>query len=282
LLENIIELDPHGVVTDGRKIIGDVGDVLGGVGQLGIDAGKVPAKYLGTFGKFADSPILSAAQLTIEGEKALTGSGEPTDGSGYLDSAKKLRETVQHLSEKAKVNSDLWSGEAANAYTEAATGHGSAVSSLSDGDQLVGDRLDIEAGQVSRARKTLDDTSQYLYDYGLATAWMNFVPGLNLAKIAVDTAAASAALATTNTTMLILTKNAAENAVAINEAMQNQAKATTDTSGKNEVSVFVSPDRDQLDNLPPRLQPGTKYTYPKGIPLPPQYPPATPYETPGQ
>jgi hypothetical protein len=282
LLENIVTLDPHGVVTDGRKIIGDVGDVLGGVGQLGIDVGKVPAKYLGTFGKFADSPILSAAQLTIEGEKALTGTGEPTDGTGYVESAKKLRETVQHLSEKAKVNSDLWSGEAANAYTEAATGHASAVSSLSDGDQLVGDRLDIEAGQVSRARKTLDDTSQYLYDYGLATAWMNFVPGLNLAKIAADTAAASAALATTNTTMLVLTKNAAENAMAINEAMQDQAKATTDTSGDKKGGPFVSPADDQKDNLPPRLQPGTKYTYPEGIPLPPQYPPAIPYETPGQ
>lgn len=282
LLENIVTLDPHGAVTDGRKIIGDVGDVLGGVGQLGIDVGKVPEKSLGSFGKLADSPILAAAQLAIEGEKALTGSGEPTDGSGYLDSAKKLEETVESLVDDSEVIPDLWSGAAATAYDEAAKAHRQLVSSLSAGDAMVGDQLDIEAGQVSRARKTLDDTSQYLYDYGLATAWMSFVPGLNLAKIAADTAAAAAALATTNTTMLILTNNVFENARAISEAMQYQEAATKDTSGDNKLGAFVPPAQDQQQNLPPRLQPGTKYTYPKGIPLPPEYPPAIPYGTPGQ
>lgn len=46
--------------------------------------------------------------------------------------------------------------------------------------------------------------------YGLATAIVNFVPGANVAKMAVDAAAASAALATTNVTMSILVKNSIE------------------------------------------------------------------------
>jgi hypothetical protein len=48
-------------VTDGRKVVGDVGDVLEGVGDLGASLGKVSAGYTKTAGKLADSPILAAA-----------------------------------------------------------------------------------------------------------------------------------------------------------------------------------------------------------------------------
>jgi uncharacterized protein YukE len=291
LFKDIVTFDPHGAVTDGRKLIGDAGDVLTGVGQLGIDLGRVPEKYLGTFGKWADSPILSAAQLVIEGEKAMCGSGEPTDGTGYLESAEKLEDTVQHLVDTTEVIPDLWSGKAATAYDETGKEHRRRISRMSAGDGSVGNTLNTEAGQVSRTRKTLDDTSQYLYDYGLATAWMNYVPGANVAKIAADTAAASAALATTETTMLILANNVLENARAINAAREDIEAGTQDTSGDRTLGAFVDPRDDQKGNLPPRMQPGTKYHYPIGLPPPkekpiePQNPPpnvpVTPYDIPG-
>lgn len=70
LLGDVLTGDVHGVLTDGRKLIGDANDVVEGAGALGIEIGGVPAKYLGSLGKLADSLILSAAQLVIEGRRS--------------------------------------------------------------------------------------------------------------------------------------------------------------------------------------------------------------------
>jgi hypothetical protein len=94
---NIFSLDVPGAATDARKIVGDVGDVLKGLEGLGVSLGSIPSTYGGTVGKIADSPILSAAQLTIEGQKALTGSGDPEAGNGFKESAAKLNEAWDTL-----------------------------------------------------------------------------------------------------------------------------------------------------------------------------------------
>jgi hypothetical protein len=277
-LKNVATANGHGIATDGRKLIGDTGDVIEGAETLGIDIGKVPAEYAGTVGKFADSPILSAAQLAIEAEKALTGSGDPQRGDGYQQSAAKLVEAVETL-HTARVNPDIWDGAAASTYDNSNELHRKKVSDVSDADRLLGDILDNEAGQVSRTRQTLDDASQYLYDYGLATSWMNLVPGLNVAKLIADTTAATAALGTTETAIVILAKNALENANRINDPTAVYDDAAKDISGKDSCGGFTdSPKDDQKENLPTRLHSDAPYTYPKSIEPPKSpWPPGIPW-----
>lgn len=214
LFQDVVTLDAHGALTDGRKVIGDVGDVLNGLGGLGMGLTEVPRqiaeKYAGSaLGKLADSKILSAAQLAIEAEKATTGSGDPEDGNGYHDSAVRMQEVVQTLSD-ADPRDDRWNGRAAETYTATNSAHRKHASAVQGADQEIANILGAEATQVSRTRRTLDETNQYLSDYGAATAWMNFVPGLAQAKAVADIAAASAALLTTNTTMQFSRRRRAE------------------------------------------------------------------------
>lgn len=188
----------------------------------------------------------------------------------------KFSETVDTLIH-AEVNPDAWDGTAATNYDEASKAHRRIVSNMSVADAAVGSALDTEAGQVVRTRTTLDTTSQGLYDYGLATSWMQFVPGLNLGKMAADFSAAAAALGTTNTTMAILAGNSLENARKVGTAAETYAEAKKDTSGGGR---FSEPQEDQKDNLPTRLHPDTKYTPVKPMTPPPTGPPATPYDAP--
>jgi len=276
LFGDLVTGDLHGVLTDGRKLVGDANDVIEGAGALGIEMGRIPARYLGSFGKLADSPILSAAQLAIEGEKKLTGSGDPHGGAGYSASAVKLQDAVETLID-AEVNPDAWDGAAATTYDELSKAHRRTVSDMSVADAEVGRVLDTEAEQVVRTRNTLDTTSQGLYDYGLATSWMLVVPGLNGAKLAADCAAAAAAMGTTNMTMMVLAHNALENSRKIATAAETYAAAKNDTSGE---ARFATPQDDQRDNLPTRLHPDTKYTPVTPMTPPPTGPPATPYDAP--
>jgi hypothetical protein len=277
---NVLSGDFHGAVTDGREIIGDVGDVLTGVEGLGVSLGQVPERYMGTVGKLADSWILQAAQLAIEAEKATTGSGSPEEGNGYKESATRLEGAVEILID-ANPHEDRWNGVASTAYTMANDSHRTSTSRVQVADEKIAEILSIEAGQVSRTRQTLDEASQYLYDYGLATSWMNFIPTLAMAKQAADATAAGAALASTNSAILTLVKNSVENAQRIRESAGLYADATAGTSGidPGECGTFVPPDEDQAD-LPTRIQPGAKYEIP-GPEEPFEHgPPATPYQSP--
>lgn len=277
-VRDVLTGDVHGAVTDGRKIIGGVGDVLHGVEGLGVHMGPVPARYAGTAGKIADSPILAGAQLAIEAQKALTGSGAPEDGNGYRESAKRLNEAVETLVDASPQN-DRWDGAASQEYKGINDSHRVHTSNVQVADEKIGEILSIEAGQVSRARRTLDETSQGLYDYGLATAWMNVVPGLNAAKLAADTAAAAAALTTTDTTISMLSKNALENALRIRSLITTYEGVATDKSGDGGTcGTFIPPESD-LNDLPSRLDADKPYTVP-----PPENPrsgpPAIPYGSP--
>lgn len=285
---DVLTGDLHGATTDGRKIIGDVGDVLNGaegIGKdLGVSMGVVPSEYAGTVGKLADSPILSAAQLAIEYQKALTGSGKPEDGNGYRESANRLAEAVETLSH-ADPAGDRWNGQASENYAGTNSTHRGYTSDVQTADEEIGNILSTEADQVSRTRKTLDETSQNLYDYGLATAWMNFVPGLNAAKVAADTAAAAAALATTDATMWILVKNSVENAARIQQHIDLYNGAADDKSGADDAGAcgtFVDQQTDIApDSRPRRLDPQQKYEVPD-LEDPQFAPPATPAGSPAQ
>lgn len=163
LVTNILELDVHGVATDGRKVIGDVGDVLNGAAGLGVELGSAPIKYAGSLGKFADSPVLSAAQLVIEGEKKLTGTGDIEAGNGYWTSSAALEKAVDTLipAELAD-DDDGWNGPAAKAYDLTTKAHRKHVSNVSVADKAIGKALQREAEQVRKTREFLDTTSQAL------------------------------------------------------------------------------------------------------------------------
>lgn len=110
LVHDVATGNVHGAVTNTRSLFGDVGDVLQGLDGLGVSLGPVPAAYAKSpFGKLSDSEVLSAAQLVIEGERALTGSGAPEDGNAYRESAKRLEETVETLID-ASPHEDRWDG----------------------------------------------------------------------------------------------------------------------------------------------------------------------------
>jgi hypothetical protein len=277
---NVLSGDFHGAVTDGREIIGDVGDVLTGVEGLGVSLGQVPERYMGTVGKLADSLILQAAQLAIEAEKATTGSGAPEEGNGYQESATRLEGAVEILID-ANPAPDRWDGLASEKYGETNVTHRQQTSDVQVADEQIAAILSTEAGQVSRTRQSLEEASQYLYDCGLATAWMNYVPTLAMTKQAADAAAAGTALATTNSAMVTLVKNSFENAMRIRESTNLYADASAGTSGEDpgECGTFVKPRVDKA-NLPSRLQPDAKYEIP-GPEEPFEHgPPATPYHSP--
>lgn len=281
---NLLEGDVHGATTDGRNLIGDVVGILDGVEGLGVSLGEVPKRYLGSAAKLADSKILAAAQLAIEGQKALTGSGEPEEGNGYRDSARRLEDTVETLIDAAPKN-DRWDGAAAEAYAEMNAAHRRLTSDISVADKAIGDLIATQAAQVRGTRHTLDEASESLYDFGLATSWMNFIPGMAAAKAAADLASASAALATTQSALAILVKNSMENAQRIGRiqedyvkslsSMDDEDRATAQTPDLAGTCGSVVGQKDDLANLPRRIREATNYEIPHSEPR--WGPPATPY-----
>jgi hypothetical protein len=150
---------------------------------------------------------------------------------------------------------------------------------VQNADDNIAQILALEADQVSRTRKTLDETSQYLYDYGLATAVVSFIPGANVAKMVADAAAASAALTTTNATMAILVKNSIENSFNIRDWLDGYTDAAQDSSGAGgDCGTFVEPSEDIGDETrPTRLKPDEPYDVPSPEEPPDWSPPAAPY-----
>ncbi|WP_139335224.1 EspA/EspE family type VII secretion system effector [Mycobacterium sp. GA-1841] len=276
LVTNILELDVHGVATDTRKVIGDAGDVLNGVAGLGVELGSAPIKYAGSLGKWADSPVLSAAQLFIEGQKKLTGTGDIEAGGGFAGSATNLETAVTTLiGAELEDNDDGWNGAAARTYNSTSKAHRQHVSNVSVADKSIGKTLEKEAQQVRETRECLDSTSQLLYDYGLATRAILAIPGANVAKIlSADVAAAGAAMTTTSAQMGVMVYNSIQNARDIRTANDLYEAAKKDSSGNaGGCGPFVDPRVDQND-LPARARAATKYE-PRQVD--PTYgPPATP------
>ncbi|MEH3131367.1 MAG: EspA/EspE family type VII secretion system effector [Mycolicibacterium neoaurum] len=293
LVGDIATFDAHGIATNGRKVMGDIGDVLTGLEGLGGSVGQIPARYADSvLGKMSDSKILAAAQLGIEAMQATTGSGTPQDGTPLRESSTRLEQAVETLIDAAP-KEDRWDGTASGVYKATNASHRRLTSGVQVADSAIAAIIDTQAGQVARTRQTLSDTSQFLYDYGLATAWMNFVPGGAAAKAVGDLATATAALATAGVTMEILTKNVFENALRLRGQLEHYSAAKGDTAGANAHCDDPFPVPDELpapspstpipggnSEIPPtRMDPGTPYTPPQPI-IPPQYgPPAVPMAT---
>ena len=286
-------------LIDGQKVIRDVTDVMEGLETLGADVANVPfgMKAVSKL-QIAESSIISAAQLVINGMKWTTGSGTPYDGTEFRTSSERLKDTTRTIN-SADPHEDRWDGTAAQIYHAVNASHRRVTFDMLCADAAVAYVLDIEAGQVSRTRDTLDDQLSWLKAYDLATIAMNAHPLSRALKVLLDLAAASTATMIAGTTMEILLKNSYENARSLKSQLSVYELAGKDTSGNPETcdgEVFTIPDDehqladpapDVIDTRlpdpsagttpPSRSNPDTKYTVPSPEDPPEYGPPATPY-----
>lgn len=276
---HIVTLDLHGLVTDAQKLVGDVGDFLKGTAGLGLGLTHVAAKYAGhVIPKALNSPPLEAAQLLIEGMKATTGSGEPIDGAEFQKGGKLFEEATEILID-AKPLEDRWNGAASKAYQEANNDHMHGVSGMSVSDMGIGKILNDEATQVSDTRKNLDDWSQYLYDFGLATSVVAMA-GAPEVKLALDAAAATAGIAATGVAMDILVFNALQNGRQLLNEIDGYREAAKQVIPTDSACAPFGEDNKDHDQLPTRSKEEEGYK-PPAPEKPFEYgPPATPYGSP--
>jgi hypothetical protein len=286
-------------LVDGRKVLGDGKDIALGLSSLGASLGPVPS-FLenNTAMKLTESKVLAAAQLLIAGMKATTGSGDPCTGQEFRDSSKRMAKVVETLIH-AEPHKDRWDGTASQVYNATNASHRRLASEVQAADLAIADVIDIEAGQVTRTRQTLDDTSDTLTNYDLATMWMNATPPTRAVKFALDCTAAVGALDVAGATMAVLVKNSLENADRIRKPSTLYGDAAKDTSGTpldacgGEVFPVPKDGEDSLqrpnketplpgtgeNKLPTRSKPDEPYTVPE-----PEEPtvqaPATPYGAP--
>lgn len=278
LVGDLMDGDLHSALNDGRKVIGDAGDIVQGLSSLGVSMGPVP-NFMSTSKvvSLAESKVLSAAQLVIEGLKKTTGTGEPCNGDELRGSSTALAEVVGTLIE-AEPHTDRWDGTASQVYNSTNGSHKRLASAVSVADLEIAKIMDVEAGQVSRTRTTLDEASQDLTDYDLATCWMNATPPTRVIKFGLDCGAVAAAMAVVTPTMAILVKNSAENAGNIRNQVFLYDAASQDTSGNpaGGCDVFSPP----LEELP-RPDPATPMPNPaEGTTPPSRAQPNTPYTVP--
>ena len=296
LVGDVLDRDAHGVITNARKVASDATDVIEGLVGLGVNVYNLPQNVVKGWKWVTDSEVLTVAQLAIEAELKLLGSGEPEDGSGtYGDSSKRLEKAVKTLIEASPAK-DRWDGSASNAYEGLNDAHRRLTSGVQVADGEVAKHLSTEAGQVSRTRTALEDSAQYLYDYGLTTAWLNKVPGGKRAKAILDAVAAGIALTNVNGHLVVLTKNVLENASRINALAKDYTDAAKDTSdtewkageGKYAPGAPFVPQTEDIDakhatgipnsegrtGRPSRLDPSIPFTVPDGDGV--NYPPAMP------
>jgi hypothetical protein len=283
-LGDVLTGDVHGAATNGRQVLGDLDDVLHGLEGLGANLGQVPRRFAeSTLVKLTDSPPIDAALLAIDALKATTGSGTPEDGSNYGSSADLLEEALDLLID-ARPLDDRWNGDASTTYGEKAHDHKNLTSRVQVADRAIQQVLRTEADQVSRARSTLDDTSQYLHDFALATSWMNLVPGGRAAKLALDAAAAGTGLTTATFVVANLTQESFTNAGKIRDQLHhyNDAAAEKLNIASGACDPFVDARTDvQPGHRPERLDPEKRYEVPSPLEPIPFGPPATPYRVTG-
>jgi hypothetical protein len=284
---DVVTGDVHGAVINAKQFLGDANDFLQGVQGLGVNLVKIPSKFADNpLVRLSDSPPIDLAQLAIDAMKATTGSGEPDDGEGFRKSAGLLEEGVDILID-AKPAGDRWDGTASQVYGVTNDIHRRHASDVQVADTNLAQIISTEAGQVARTRQNLDDTSQYLYDFGLSTSWMNLVPGGRAAKLALDATAAAAAVAKAELMVDTLVKNSVENAARVREQLQLYNDATKEPSGHGaSCDPFpIEPYVPEMQHIPPgvmpaRSLPGTDYTVPSPE-YPPDFgPPATTYASP--
>ena len=180
--------------------------------------------------------------------------------------------------------SDRWDGTASQVYKATNGSHKRLASDVQTADAEIAGHIDTEAGQVTRTRKTLDDTSESLTNYDLTTMWMNATPPTRALKFALDCTAAAGALNVSGATMAVLVKNSLENAARISAAVTRYEKPAQDTSGTPLDAcggeVFPVPE-DGEDSLPRPNKDATPLPDPHAQPVPPtRSKPDAPYTVP--
>ncbi|MCB0931378.1 MAG: hypothetical protein KDB71_05695 [Mycobacterium sp.] len=269
-------------LDDGVSVVRDVGGILESLGGLGVHYGKVATKYVDKLVPLAESKILSAAQLLIDGAKYTTGEGDPDPGDGFKDAADRLQGVVEVLID-ANRHEDRWDGAAAEAYESTNHDHRVATSAAQAADERIAKILAGEADQVVRTRENLDGLSEGLHEFDLATMWMNYVPGGAAAKAAMDTTAAAGATAAMQATMLSLFQASVSNAAQIRQSTNDYDPALKDHTGDGRLcgsDIFVKQNED-LERLPTRLKSNAPYELPAPEEPPQWGPPAQPLPAPG-
>jgi hypothetical protein len=298
LVNDVAHGDFGKAFVDGRKVLGDGKDIALGLSSLGANLGPIPS-FLenNTATKFTESKVLAAAQLLIEGMKKTTGSGTPCTGQEFRGSSKQVEDVVNTLIDAAP-HADRWDGTGSQVYNAMNASHRRLASDVRAADLEIACVIDTEAGQVTRTRKSLDDTSEGLTNYDLATMWMNATPPTRVLKFGLDCTAAAGALDVAGATMAVLVANSLENAARIRGPLQQYEDAASDTSGNPldacSGEVFPVPDQQHQParpnpetslpgpneaSPPTRSLPGTQFTVP-GPEQPPVQTPATPYGAP--
>lgn len=292
LVGDIVEGDFHGALTNGRKLIGDAQDVVGGLGSLGVFPNVATGPIMDAVLKLADSRILAAAQMTIAAMKATTGNGQPDDGGGFRGSAQRLTTAVETLID-AEPHFDRWDGTASQVYNAVNASHRRLTSDTQAADSNIAAVIQTEAEQILRTRERLDEISQFLYDYGLATAVANYSGPGKAAQLIADMTVAGLAVQSANVTMAILTKNVIENAARVKKHAGAYKTVQEDTSGDvNACDPFSIPKTplprgDKATELPEagsdppkRTLPETPFTMPEPEEPIEFGPPATPQPAP--
>ena len=273
------------------SVLGEALDLLRRYGDVvGINWDRGPSILDRTLApgvaNLAASPILAAAQLTIQGMKATTGSGEPQDGEAFKKSAD-LYEEAGNLLIDAAPKPDRWEGTAAETYKKTNDAHRRLTMEVAAADQEMRQALSRLAAEVKATRTELQDAIDFLSDYDTSTSWMNFVPGGAAVKAASDAAVASTQLAVAQASMA---KLVAESAL-VAHSMREPQGSYNDAAALE--MLDSDPDRTKrfpcgepfgnersTDQLPRRARPETSYTRPEPQGPAVIYPPATPYESP--
>ena len=267
------------------SLLGEALDLLNKYGDVvGIDWDKGPSILDRALGpavtNLAGSPILAAAQLTIQGMKATTGSGEPEDGKAFEKSADLYEEAGNLLIDAAPVP-DRWNGTGSETYKNKNGVHRHFVLEVAEADKEMRQALSRLAAHVTQTRKELQDVIDFLSDYDTSTSWLNFVPGGAAIKAAGDAGVAATQLGAAQAS---IAKLVAES-VSVARSMQTPLGRYVDAAEQNILDAAGEfgcgepfGDERRTGQLPTRTDPKESFELPE--PPPVVYPPATPYESP--
>lgn len=271
------------------SLLGEALDLLRRYGEVvGVDWDDGPSvldRVANTVTTFAGSPILAAAQVTIQGMKATTGSGEPQAGEAFTKSAD-LYEEAGNLLIDAAPKDDRWDGTAAGTYGDTNDIHRRLTLEVAEAERKMHAALSRLAAQVKATRTDLQDAIDFLSDYDTSTSWMNAIPGGAAVKAAGDLGVAATQIGLAEAS---IAKLVAESAVVAHKVRTQQARYAN-AAGEELLDSNPDPekkfpcgepfgDERKTGTLPSRAQSNVPYTPPEHDGPPVVFPPATPYES---
>lgn len=166
--------------------------------------------------------IVDAGQLVIERMRRTTGVGEPENGDRFGQGWSRFNGASETL--MSAFPNDSWEGGAADAYVDqnrAQTGRTSAVALI---DKDVHSIIARQARQVRYHRDRLDGQAKFLTDLHYMATALAFVPGVGTAtKTSVEAAAVNAALEPCRSEVQELSREAAQNAAELQQAVSRYA-----------------------------------------------------------